>query len=299
GPNPAIVHEVSEKEHRSTVSDLVVRQINFDVDQAKFIWNPANPSFSVLMNQITFFVVGFEKYMCRAMRDAEAHITDPAVMEEAVAFRKQEAIHAQKHMRHARALIAQYPALQGVLDKVLASYDDVYNAHPLEYHLAYAGGLEAIFTPFFKMILDHRAALFEEGDAQVASLFVWHFCEEIEHRSSAYDVYNHVVGSHWYRIRKTGAFQKHTRDLFDMIKGEFESIVKDVPDNAYSDNPFARIPLWAQLRSAVGVLASQFPWHDSVNQPLPDYYAEWLGHWQSGADVSQIVGKPQHLVLSD
>jgi predicted metal-dependent hydrolase len=281
------------------VSDLVVRQIDFDVDQAKFIWNPANPSFSVLMNQITFFVVGFEKYMCRVMRDAEAQITDAAVMEEARAFRQQEAVHAQKHMRHARALIAQYPALQGVLDKVLASYDDVYNTHPLEYHLAYAGGLEAIFTPFFKMILDHRAVLFEEGDAQVASLFVWHFCEEIEHRSSAYDVYNHVVGSHWYRIRNTGAFQKHTRDLFDMIKNEFELLVTDVPENAYTDNPFARIPIWAQLRSAVGVLASQFPWHDSVNQPLPDYYHEWLGHWQSGADVSQIVGKSQRLVLSD
>ncbi len=281
------------------MSDLVVRQIDFNVDQAQFIWNPDNPSFSVLMNQITFFVVGFEKYMCRVMRDAEAHITDPAVMEEAIAFRKQEAIHAQKHMRHARALISQYPALQGVLDKVLASYDDVYNTHPLEYHLAYAGGLEAIFTPFFKMILDHRAVLFEEGDAQVASLFVWHFCEEIEHRSSAYDVYNHVVGSHWYRIRNTGAFQKHTRDLFEMIKGEFESLVKDVPENAYSDNPFARRPIWAQLRSAVGVLASQFPWHDSVNQPLPDYYGEWLSHWQAGADVSQIVGKSQRLVLSD
>ena len=186
-----------------------------------------------------------------------------------------------------------------MLDKVLASYDDVYNTHPLEYHLAYAGGLEAIFTPFFKMILDHRAALFEEGDAQVASLFVWHFCEEIEHRSSAYDVYNHVVGSHWYRIRNTGAFQKHTRDLFDMIKNEFELLVTDVPENAYTDNPFARIPIWAQLRSAVGVLASQFPSHDSVNQPLPDYYHEWLGHWQSGADVSQIVGKSQRLVLSD
>ena len=281
------------------MSDLVVRQIDFDVDQAKFIWNPDNHSFSVLMNQITFFVVGFEKYMCRVMRDAEAHITDPAVMEEAIAFRKQEAIHAQKHMRHARALIAQYPALQGVLDKVLASYDDVYNTHPLEYHLAYAGGLEAIFTPFFKMILDHRVALFEEGDAQVASLFVWHFCEEIEHRTSAYDVYNHLVGSHWYRIRNTGAFQKHTRHLFDMIKGDFELVVRDVPENAYSDNPFARIPIGAQLRSAVGVLASQFPWHDSVNQPLPDYYAEWLGHWQAGADVSQIVGRSQRLMPSD
>ena len=281
------------------MSNLVVRQIDFDVDQAKFIWNPDNPSFSVLMNQITFFVVGFEKYMCRVMRDAEAQITDAAVMEEARAFRMQEAIHAKKHMRHARALIAQYPALQGVLDRVLASYDEVYNTHPLEYHLAYAGGLEAIFTPFFKMILDHRAVLFEEGEAQVASLFVWHFCEEIEHRSSAYDVYNHVVGSHWYRIRNTGAFQKHTRDLFDMIKNEFEVVVKDVPKNAYSDNPFARIPIRAQLRSAVGVLASQFPWHDSVNQPLPDYYGEWLGRWESGADVSQIVGKSHRLAPCD
>jgi predicted metal-dependent hydrolase len=275
------------------VTNLEVRQIDFDVDEAPFIWNPDNPSFSVLMNQITFFVVGFEKYMCRVMRDAEARISDPAVMEEAVAFRKQEAIHAQKHMRHARALITQYPALQQVFDKVLDSYETVYQSHPLEYHLAYAGGLEAIFTPFFKMILDHRAVLFEAGDPHVASLFVWHFCEEIEHRSSAYAVYNHVVGSHWYRIRNTGAFQKHTRDLFDMIKADFEACVQDVPDSAYTDNPFARIPWRAQLRSALGVLLSQLPWHDSVNQPLPAYYAEWLGHWQSGADVSQIIGKQQ------
>jgi hypothetical protein len=28
-----------------------------------------------------------------------------------------------------------------------------------------------------------------------------------------------------------------------------------------------------------------------VNQPLPDYYGEWLGRWESGADVSQVVGK--------
>ena len=281
------------------MSNLVVRQIDFDVDLARFIWNPDNPSFSVLMNQITFFVVGFEKYMCRVMRDAEALITDPAVMDEAVAFRKQEAIHAQKHLRHARALIAQYPALQNVLDNVLESYEAVYAAHPLEYHLAYAGGLEAIFTPFFKMILDHRAVLFQSGDAQVASLFIWHFCEEIEHRSSAYDVYNHVVGSHWYRIRHTGTFQKHTRDLFDMIKLEFAAYVQDVPANTYSDNPFARIPVLAQVKSALGVLASQLPWHDSVNQPLPAYYSEWLGHWQAGTDVSQIIGKPQPPVLSD
>jgi hypothetical protein len=76
-----------------------------------------------------------------------------------------------------------------------------------------------------------------------------------------------------------------------MIKLEFESIVQDVPVKAYSNNPLGQIPVWAQLRSALGVLASQFPWHDSVNQPLPEYYHEWLGHWQAGSDVSQIYGK--------
>ena len=56
------------------MTDLTIRQIDFDIDETDFIWNPANPAFSVLMNQITFFVVGFEKYMCRVIRDAEPQI---------------------------------------------------------------------------------------------------------------------------------------------------------------------------------------------------------------------------------
>lgn len=272
------------------MSDLGLRNITFAMDEVPFIWNPANPSFSLLMNQITFFVVGFEKYMCRVMRDAEQVITDPEVMEEAKAFRRQEAIHAQKHLQHARALIARYPALQGTFDQVLRDYDDLYKRESLAYHLAYAGGLEAMFTPFFKMILDHRAVLFEEGDINVASLFLWHFCEEIEHRSSAFMVYNHVVGSHWFRLRNIPSFQRHTHGLFDRIKSDFEREVADVPVAAFADDPFSKIPWSAKVRSALGVFLSQAPWHDSVNQPLPDYYAEWMTAWRNGEDVSKIYG---------
>ncbi len=273
-------------------SELIVRNIAFDVSSSEFIWNPDNPSFAVLMNQITLFVVGFEKYMCRVMRDAEAVITDPELLQEAVGFRQQEAIHAAKHLQHAKALIARYPALQDVFDDVLESYDALYHAESLDYHLAYAGGLEAIFTPFFKMILDHREALFGGGDARVASLFVWHFCEEIEHRSAAYAIYNHVVGSHWFRIKHTGDFQRHTRGLFDMIKAQFVEICTDVEPTAFTDDPFSRIPTLAKLKSAIGVFASQSPWHDSVNQPLPDYYAQWKSRYDAGDDMTQIIGQP-------
>ena len=51
------------------------------------------------------------------------------------------------------------------------------------------------------MMLDNEETLFRPGDDRVASLFLWHFVEEVEHRSSALVIYDAVVGKPWYRIR--------------------------------------------------------------------------------------------------
>lgn len=274
------------------MSDLEVRKIPFNFDGAEFIWNPEHPAFSILMNQISFFAVGFEKYLCKAMRDAEAHITDPAVLHEAQLFREQEAVHSLAHRKHVKVLIEQYPGLQSTLDKTIKSYDDLYEAHPLAFHLAYGGGLEAIFTPFFKMILDYREPLFAGGDARLSSLFMWHFCEEIEHRSAAVMVYNHVVGKYWYRFKNTRKFQAHSKALFEMLSTEFKQHVTGIPEAYYAKNPFEGIPRRAMWKSTLGILDSQMPWHNPEKQPLPAYYQEWLDHWQAGDDVTQIYGKP-------
>lgn len=274
------------------MSQLEVRKIPFNFDGCDFIWNPEHPAFSIMMNQITFYAIAFEKYLCKAMRNAEERITDPAVLEEARLFRDQEMVHSLAHRVHAKELIRQYPGLESTLDKTIKSYDQLFAEQPLGYHLAYGGGLEAIFTPFFKMILDHRKVLFGGGDARLSSLFLWHFCEEIEHRSSALIVYNHVVGSYWYRLRNTNSFKNHAKSLFVMLREEFIKHVPGVPDEYYQMNPFEGIPRWAKFKSVIGILDSQMPWHDTQNQPLPDYYGEWLGHWNAGEDVIQIYGKP-------
>ena len=49
-------------------------------------------------------------------------------------------------------------------------------------------------------MLDNEATLFRPGDDRVASLFLWHFVEEVEHRSSALIIYDAVVGNR-YRMR--------------------------------------------------------------------------------------------------
>ena len=73
---------------------------------------------------------------------------------------------------------------------------------------------------------------------------------------------------------------------------EFKKHVPDVSHDAYEGNPFAKVPRVATMRSAIGVLASQAPWHNPTHQPLPDYYEEWIGRWSGGDDVTRLYGQP-------
>lgn len=273
------------------MSNLEVRRIPFNFDGAEFIWNPENPAFSIMMNQITFLVIGFERYLCKAIRASEPLITDPVVAEEAKLFFEQEAVHAVAHRKHAKALIDQYPGLQDALDRTISSYDQLMEERPLEFALAYGGGLESVFTPFFKMILDNRDVLFSGGDSRLASLFLWHFCEEIEHRSSALMVYNHVVGRYGYRIKNFRKCVRHVHSIVDMLREEFIKHVPGVPAEYFEIDPLGAVPRLDKIRSMLGIFDSQMPWHNPEKQALPAYYEEWLSHWEAGADVSNIYGK--------
>jgi len=271
------------------MTDLVIRRIPFEFSGVDFIWNPENPLFAIEMNKISFFAVGFEKYICRAMNDAEPLIKDPAVLEEARAFRAQESIHSMAHRKHVRALVERYPGLQEVLDMTIKSYDDLYDAHPLKYHLGYIGGLESVFTPFFKLLIDHREILFAGGDARVASLLLWHFCEEIEHRSSGIAIYDHLVGSYLYRIGNFRGYSGHSKSLFGMLGTEFE---KHVPGLTaiIAQAKKQPLPLKARFAAGYGVLMSQMPWHRAVDQAVPDYFAEWNAKYHQGEDMTQTYG---------
>ncbi|WP_217430237.1 metal-dependent hydrolase [Sphingomonas bacterium] len=267
-----------------------MRKIPFSFEGVEFIWNRDNPVFSIAMNKMSFFAIGFERYICQAVRDAEALIKDPEVLAEARAFREQEAIHSVAHRKHIKALIARYPGLQGTLDKVIGSFDELYKRESLKFHLGYVGGLESVFTPMFRMLIDHRDVLFEKGDARVASLFLWHFFEEIEHRSSGLIVYDEVVGSYLYRVRNYRHYMRHAKDMYAMMDAEFREHVTDVPHSYYMMKSDVVLPLKSRLRSFFGILAAQLPWHNPEHEALPDYYYEWGKRYQGGEDMTRIYG---------
>jgi hypothetical protein len=50
------------------------------------------------------------------------------------------------------------------------------------------------------MLIKDREYLFGDSDSAVASLVLWHFVEEIEHKNVAFDVFDHLHGSYFWRM---------------------------------------------------------------------------------------------------
>jgi predicted metal-dependent hydrolase len=287
------------------MTELEVRRPKFDFTEAvPWNWNPANPAFSLSMNATSMIAICFEQLLVAAVQEAKPLITDDAVSEEATAFLRQEAQHSSSHRKHVHALIKHYPGLQETFDEATAMYDDLAATTPLEFRLAYIADTEATFTPAFKLMLDNAATLFQPGDDRVASLFLWHFVEEVEHRSSALMIYDAVVGKPWYRVRALPAIFKH---LLKVTAVFAEGINKHVPEADRKVDarillpgfrsrqlqaepvmpPFAGIPRWQKFTTVARVLLSQTPFHDPGPQPLPEFADEWFARWDRGGDVTR------------
>ncbi|MGK2869293.1 MAG: metal-dependent hydrolase [Mycobacterium sp.] len=296
------------------MTNLQVRKMRFGFadHDVPFLWNETYPAFSAMANAVSFLAIAFEKMIVTTMAEAKPLLTDPIIAEEADAFTRQEGQHSMAHRQHARGLIKAYPALKETLDEVIAAFDDLVDNKPLKYRLAYTADLEATFTPVFKLMLDHDDTLFAPGDDRVASLFLWHFVEEVEHRSSALIIYDGLVDDPWYRMRVAPSIFKHVLDVVRLACDGFNKHIplevrkvdavstfaierrKNAlltrfgrrPDYGPLQNAFAHLPKREMAAAMVGIVRSQIPGHDPEHETLPALAAEWFDRFDAGYDVT-------------
>ncbi len=286
------------------MTDLQVRRVRFDFagDDVPFDWQPDRPAFAMQCNLISLFAPGFEKFIVDATREAIPLIRDPEVVEEAQAYLRQEAQHSAAHMSHVRALARRWPGLRDTMEEVTASFDRLTATKPLAWRLAYTAAVEATFTPYFKVFLDHEDKLFAPGDERVASLFLWHFVEEIEHRSSALRVYDAVHDSYLYRLKTLVGVVKHIDELLEIISRGFREHVPEADGGRFSrlipsgmtprellaaqramrelssreKATYAGVPKREMLAMVLGLVRSQAPHHDPETENLPPFADRWF-----------------------
>lgn len=298
------------------MTELQIRKIPFDFsDDVPFIWNPSNPEFSVTCNAVSVLAIAFERFVLAVMKDALPLIDDPELRDEAEAFTRQEGQHSRMHRLHVKALVRRYPGIQDTLDHANARFDELLDTKPLPFNLAYTADLEATFTPIFKLFLDHHETLYAPGDDRVASLFLWHFVEEVEHRSHALEIYRGIVDDEVYRFRVLPEIFRHVIGIVgDTVEGfamavpledQHIDVRRALPSRMYRREIAGRLPVvgrWVRrqpggtalqaasslelLRMAWGLVKSQVPGHDPTHQPLPAFAEEWFAAWDDGVDVS-------------
>lgn len=299
------------------MTDLQVRKMRFGFadHRVPFLWNEANPAFSAMANSVSFLAVAFEKMIVSMIAEAMPLIDDPEVAAEADAFVRQEGQHSMAHRGHTRGLIKEYPGLEDTLRKVIAEFDDLTENTPLKYRLAYTADLEATFTPSFKLMLDNDDTLFAPGDDRVSSLFLWHFVEEVEHRSSALIIYDGVVADPWYRARMAPSIFRHVLKSIRIAAEGFnehvplsdrkvdalstfgtyrrkQAILQRLPFARTAGhgpvvNAFGHLPRREQMTALSGILRSQLPNHDPKHENLPELAGRWFDRYDTGYDVTQ------------
>ena len=55
-------------------------------------------------------------------------------------------------------------------------------------------------APGPRVLIANREYLFGNSESGVASLVLWHFVEEIEHKNVTYDIFNHLHGNYFRRV---------------------------------------------------------------------------------------------------
>lgn len=226
------------------------------------------------------------------MNSAMPLITDETIRAEAKALVAQEARHSTAHLRHVWALCKQYPELDGLLPELNDAWNTLYQRRSLRSNLAIVANIELMFTPLAKINIENREEFFAEGDQHVASLFLWHCMEEMEHRSSAWTVYNELFSNSWYRLLQWPALKKHMNAQQQIMAKYFSQVTTNMVGKPLSNRTKKKtVSRKDKLAKAYSVLRTQMPLYNPNNEVLPDFALDWFKREAAGEDMTRFYGK--------
>lgn len=142
-----------------------------------------------------------EDFFVRSVRHYRDRISDPVLQKQVAGFIGQEAVHGRLHRRFNDRLADRgYPTrfVDRATGRRLAL---VARLAPPAYQLAVTAALEHYTATFAEVLLGDPRAQALSSVPEVRALFLWHALEESEHKAVAYDVFQHVCGSHRLRTR--------------------------------------------------------------------------------------------------
>jgi hypothetical protein len=200
----AIEQESVTQQEMARDEKLSARRVHFafpeNVDAS---WCNGSPFKSQWLNAYTLISPEGEKFVHRALRDFAMKVEAPLLRRQLAGLFAQEMSHSVEHARFWEPMRAQGFSIDGFIR--LTSFISYKLTEPLlsdELRLATAAGVEHINAFIAEVGLE--GDLLEGAEPSLRELFEWHYAEEIEHKSVAYDLLQAVAPGRALRIAGLG-----------------------------------------------------------------------------------------------
>jgi len=209
------------------MSDITVRKVKFEFpDELDDVLPGVDLVRETYLVAFSLAMPYLEPYLIRSLRSVADDITDPELSVDVREFIGQEAQHFQNHRRINDIIKGQLgpevaAELQAVEDRLDADYRRFNAEKSRRFNLVYVEGFEAMTCALAMQMVDEVSSGTRAGDGRFGpwqQLWAWHAAEEIEHRTVAFDVYDHLEGSYAYRVAGSLRAQAHFHRAVDAMQ---------------------------------------------------------------------------------
>jgi predicted metal-dependent hydrolase len=263
----------------------VVRRLQVDLKTPlQRHWCGGDAFRTALFNALSMSFPAGEQLFIDSVRMGVAALDDAAQLrwqDELAGFVGQEATHRHVHAQFNRHLTAQ-----GLVNRWEARIakrrarllEPLQGVRRVRAHLGVTAATEHFTAVFAEWLLTHPQAL-DGAEPRLRDLWLWHSSEELEHRSTAFDLYRAAGGNELWRRR-----------LFRIVSTHFAfDLLRQTLLNLWRDGTLLRIGTW---RSAWRTLFAR-------GGLLRESFGPWRAYLRSDFHPAQADGGPGERWLAE
>ncbi|WP_409058620.1 metal-dependent hydrolase [Streptomyces sp. SYP-A7185] len=184
---------------------IVPRRVSFDWERTPLHWIPDEPTATHVINVLHLLLPAGERWFVRVFKEGLPLVTDPVLLKDVKGFMGQEATHSVQHAHVLDHLAAQRLDTAGFTKYVDFLFEKLLGEQPplgapiptqewLRFRLAVVAAIEQFTAVLGNWVLHAEGLDAADADEVMLDLLRWHGAEEVEHRSVAFDMYQHCGG---------------------------------------------------------------------------------------------------------
>ncbi|MDJ0383970.1 metal-dependent hydrolase [Streptomyces sp. G-G2] len=185
---------------------IAPRRVAFDWRTTPLHWIPDEPTATHVINVLHLLLPAGERWFVKVFKEALPQVTDPGLRKEVKGFMGQEATHSVQHSYVLDHLAEQRLPTEEFTKYVDFLFEKLLGESPplgapvpaqewLRFRLSLIAAIEQFTAVLGDWVLRAEGLDRAGADEVMLDLLRWHGAEEVEHRSVAFDMYQHCGGT--------------------------------------------------------------------------------------------------------